>query len=196
MPAPLILLTGFGPFLEVEANPSGLVVEALLAAPPAGLRLAGGVLPVSIAGVPAAYDALLAAAGERPAALVSLGVHSKGFYRLEQCARAGLFSKKRDNDGLRARGVRLDGAARMETTFDLARLAAALSAAGAPDVRISKSAGGFVCERAYHHVLTRAAELAVPGLFLHVPPLAAAALEVQSAAVAALLQAVTRAVSA
>lgn len=194
--APLILISGFEPFLDVVENPSGLVVEALLAAPPAGLRLAGGVLPVSIERVPAAYDALLAGAPEAPRALVALGVQRKGWFRLERRASAELSSKKRDNDGLLARGVTLAGAASLESGFDLTQLAAAMDAAGAADVRISEDAGGYVCERTYHYLLTRAAERGIPGVFLHVPPQDAVPLAEQTAVVAALLAAVARRVSA
>lgn len=189
---PLLLVTGFEPFLDVRQNPSGLVVESLLSDPPDGLRLAGGVLPVSLERVPAAYDALLAAAPEAPRALVALGVQKKPWYRLERRAQAVLRSRKRDNDGLLARGVTLAGAACLECVLDLTVLAADMDAAGAGDVRISDDAGGYVCERTYHHLLTRAAERGIPGLFLHVPPLAAAPLDAQRRAVTALLGAVAR----
>jgi pyroglutamyl-peptidase len=189
MSSPLLLLTGFEPFLEVVDNPSGRVVERLLAAPPDGLRLAGGVLPVSIARVPDAFDALLAAAPAPPDAIVSLGVHRDPLFQLERRARAALSSAKRDNDGRLANGVMLAGAAVLETSFELEELARALRAGGA-DVRLSDDAGGFVCERAYHHALTRAAELGIPAVFLHVPRLDAVPLDVQEGAMAALLVAV------
>ena len=192
MSAPLLLLTGFEPFLDVRENPSGLVAESLLADPPAGLRLAGGVLPVSIERVPAAYDALLERAPEAPRALVALGVQKHPWYRLERRAQAVLHSHKRDNDGRLARGVRLPGEACLECALDLTVLAADMDAAGAGDVRISDDAGGYVCERTYHHLLTRAGERGIPGLFLHVPPLGAEPLDAQRRAVAALLGAVAR----
>jgi pyroglutamyl-peptidase len=189
MTAPLFLLTGFGAFVDVAENPSGLVVERLLAAPPAGVRLAGGVLPVSIERVPDAFDALLAAAPAPAAAFVCLGVQRKPWFCLERRARAALSSVKIDNDGLPASGVRLAGAAVLETGLDLDVLAAALVRGGAGDVRISDDAGGFVCERTYHLALTRAAERGIPAVFLHVPPLDAVTLEAQSRAAAAMLAA-------
>jgi pyroglutamyl-peptidase len=194
--SPLLLVTGFEPFLDVRENPSGRLVEELLADPPEGLRLAGGVLPVSIERVPAAYDALLEAAPEPPAALVALGVQRQAYFRLERRARAALSSPKRDNDGRLARGVTLSGADCLECALDLTVLASALDAAGADDVRISDDAGGYVCERTYHHVLTRAGELAIPGVFLHVPPLDAVPLGAQRGPVVALLVAVARRVTA
>jgi pyroglutamyl-peptidase len=195
MPAPLLFLTGFEPFLEIRENPSGLVVEHLIAAPPGALRLAGGVLPVSIARVPAAFDALLADAPEPPAAFVASGVQRHPWFRLERRARAPLSSAKRDNDGRVADGVTLGGAAELVTAFELAELAQALRSGGAQDVRLSDDAGGFVCERAYHHALTRAGERGIPALFLHVPPLDAVPLVAQARAAAALLDAVAERVA-
>jgi pyroglutamyl-peptidase len=184
---PLLLLTGFEPFVDVPENPSGLVAERLIAAPPAGVRLTGGVLPVSIERAPAALDALLAAAPDPPAAIVSLGVHRGAWFRLERRARAALRSPKRDNDGRSADGVTLAGAVELVTGLDVARLAAALRAGGAVDVRVSADAGGFVCERIYHHALTRAAERGIAAVFLHVPSVEAVGVAEQAAAVAAML---------
>ena len=47
---------------------------------------------------------------------------------------------------------------------------ACLRAAGAGEPELSADAGGYVCERTYRHGLERGLELAVPALFLHVPP--------------------------
>ena len=119
-----------------------------------------------------------------------LGVQRSPWFRLERVALAELRSAKHDNDGVRAAGVRLAGEPRLETGLDLDALARALVAGGAADVRVSDDAGGFVCERVYHHALTRARERGIPAVFLHVPPLAAVGLEAQTRAVAALLAAV------
>jgi len=147
------------------------------------------VLPVSIERVPAAFDELLAAAPERPDALLSLGVQRGGWFRLERRARAALSSAKRDNDGLLADGVTLAGPEELATSLDLDALAGVLREAGADDVRTSDDAGGFVCERAYHHGLTWASVLDVPALFLHVPPLEAVDLDAQTRVVGALARA-------
>ena len=177
MTSPLLLVTGFEPFLDVQENPSALLVEGWLTAPPAGLHLSGGVLPVSIERLPAAYDALISSAPESPAALVAFGVQRDSYFRLERMARAALSSAKADNDGRLADGVLLDGPAERSSSLDLEALAETLRTAGAPDVRISEDAGGYVCERTYYHALQRAEELGVPAIFLHVPPLEAMAIE-------------------
>ena len=58
----------------------------------------------------------------------------------------------------------------LETVLDLEALEACLRAAGAGEPELSADAGGYVCERTYRHGLERGLELAVPALFLHVPP--------------------------
>ena len=186
---PLVLLTGFEPFLDVAVNPSSALVEAFLAQPPEGLELSGGVLPVSIERLPAAYDALLEAAPRPPRALVALGVQREASFRLERFARAELHSAQADNDGVLAQGVTLEGAPLLETSFDLEPLAAALAAAGAGSVRVSEDAGGYVCERTYHHALTRAAERGIPAVFLHIPPVDAVPVDAQRGVVEGFLRA-------
>ncbi len=47
MARPLALLTGFGPFLDVEENPSGMLAEAIGKDAPPGLDIKAAVLPVS-----------------------------------------------------------------------------------------------------------------------------------------------------
>lgn len=181
-----ILITGFEPFLDVRENPSGAMIPALLADPPAGASLEGGVLPVSLSRSAEAFDALLDRS-EPPAVVICLGVQRKAYFRLEQRARAALHSVKSDNDGLPAAGVQLEGAPELRTALDLDALSEGLTAGGATDVRISEDAGGFVCERIYHHALTRAAERGFDAVFLHVPPSDAVPVAKQAEIVRAML---------
>jgi len=91
---PLLLVTGFGPFLEVENNPSGLLARALVAdeglAAELGAPVRGGELPVSIERSAPAFDALLAELAEGPRAILCLGVQREAWWRLERCARGRL----------------------------------------------------------------------------------------------------------
>ena len=50
MTDPLLLVTGFGPYEDVEENPSGRLVERLDLDPPAGVEIAARILPVSFRG--------------------------------------------------------------------------------------------------------------------------------------------------
>jgi len=168
--APLVLVSGFGPFEAFDRNPSGEVAEALAERPPPGLRVRARVLPVSFARAPRAWDELLAA-GERPALFLGLGVARKAGFRLERCGGPRLKLVPRpDVDGRCAEEYSSDGP-KLETGLDLALVLASLRARGVADARVSRSAGGYVCERIYHHLLVRAAERGVPALFVHVPPL-------------------------
>jgi pyroglutamyl-peptidase len=169
----LVLVTGFGPFEAFERNPSGALAEELGAAPPPGLRTRTAVLPVSFARAPQAFDALLGpllARGEPPALLLGLGVARRAGFRLERYGGPRLKCVPRpDVDGRTAAEYHAEGP-RLATELDVRALAARLCERGVDDVRVSHTAGGYVCERLYHHLLGRAAELSRPGLFVHVPP--------------------------
>ena len=180
MESPLLLITGFGAFEGVEENPSGALASSLDGDP----GVVGVELPVTFRGSAEAWDEALAGlAPRRPAALLSLGVHRRGSFRLERRAGATLSTGRPDcagETGDALSGAMGGGAGDLATTLLLEPLAEALRAGGwEGEGEHSEDAGGFVCERIYRHVLMRGAELGVPGLFLHVPPLAAAPLERQ-----------------
>lgn len=166
------IISGFGPFESVRVNPTTTLVERLLEEPPQGWDLAGRVLPVSFGRALGAWDELL---GESPApdVLVALGVSGRatGFH-LENRARARPepSSERGDNDGTLVSLARPSSEVDFQTTLDLDELVQRLSVATAVPVQRSDDAGAYVCERVYHHVLVRAAERGVPGLFVHVPP--------------------------
>ena len=174
MATPYVFLTGFGPFLDVELNPSGELAGALDGASFDGAQVSAVVLPVAFDEVAPAYRGALAAlaahGGERPLALLSMGVHREAWFRLERRARPQLTSTKPDTGGRSAAELGPLGDTELHTGLDLDALAAALERGGAREVGLSDDAGGYVCERTYYEVLERAAELGVPGLFLHVPP--------------------------
>lgn len=182
-----IAVTGFGPFVEVDRNASGEVALGLSELELPGLRVHSTVLPVTFEDAPRHFDAWFETLDPRPDAIVALGVHRDAYFRLERRARTTLDSPKRDNSGRLAGGMRLEGRD-LETGVDLPRMERALRAAGAGDVRISDDAGGFVCERIYHHALTRAEERGISGLFVHVPPVEVQDSREQTRLVAALLR--------
>ena len=126
-------------------------------------------LPVTFRGAPVAMDAALAGLAGPPLAILSLGVHPGASFRLEQRATTALRPARPDNDGVSGDALGLVGAP-LETALDLEALEACLRAAGAGEPEVSADAGGYVCERTYRHGLERGLELAVPALFLHVPP--------------------------
>lgn len=184
---PLVLLSGFGAFERVRRNPSGALARALAARPPRAWRVADVVLPVSFARAPEAWDRRYRAL-RRPALLLALGVSKEESFRLERFGRPRLRRVARpDVDGALPALHSRHGPA-LETELELGRLARALRARGLGPLRVSRSCGGYVCERIYHHVLARGQEAGIPALFLHVPPLARVPLERQEAFVRALLE--------
>jgi pyroglutamyl-peptidase len=176
----LVLVSGFGPFETTERNPSGEIAQALARDPPRGLRVVAGILPVSFGRAPGAWDELLASvAPARPRLYLGLGVQKKGGYRLERRARARpKRTQRRDVDGVAAREFAHEGP-ELATVFALEPLLCALHARGFAEAYVSEDAGGYVCERLYHHLLSRGREHGVAALFVHVPPLHLTAVERQ-----------------
>lgn len=164
MSAPFLLVTGFGSFEQVTDNPSGALARRLDARP----DVVGVELPVSFARAPAALDAALEGLPGRPAGILCLGVHPGESFRFERLARPDLDADRADVDGGVGAALGWTGPV-LQTGLDLERLVAPLAAGGAP-WEVSEDAGRYVCECVYRHALTRAQELGLPGLFLHVPP--------------------------
>ncbi|MCP3917568.1 MAG: hypothetical protein GY711_18645 [bacterium] len=199
---PHVLVTGFGAFEGVEDNPSGQAARALdgTRVPTRDgveLGVRGIELPVTFRGAPEALeDALLAA---RPVAIVATGVHRGPCMRLERRAGASLRSGRPDNDGVVAESLSLSGPSAdrdLETELDLDRLEDVLRASGAADVMRSEDAGGYVCECVYRRVLEIGVREGIPGLFLHVPPLASMAVADQLPLVRAVVAEVAAQISA
>ena len=93
---PLVLVTGFGPYEEIEHNPSGEIAAALRQSPPRGVRVVGGELPVSFVRSARALDGLLEACPHPPAALLALGLNKRGDgFDLERRARPRARSRAR-----------------------------------------------------------------------------------------------------
>ena len=184
---PLVLLSGFGVFERVQRNPSGLLARALAARPPHGWRVAAALLPVSFARAPETWERRFRGLA-RPALLLSMGVSKEASFRLERFGRPRLKPVARpDVDGELPVAHSRSGPV-LESPLDLVGLARALRARGLGPVRVSRSCGGYVCERICHHVLERGQEAGIPALFLHVPPLAHVPLARQERFVRALLE--------
>ena len=170
MTSPLLLISGFEPFLDVELNPSGELARALADDAQLGVEVVGRVLPVSFADAPLALEEAVAElAPRRPDAILGLGVQRESWFRLEGRARRVMDSKKPDRDGVLAAQLAALGARDLGCGLDLERMLAVMIGAGALRAGISQHAGGYVCERTYRAALELGARIGVPALFLHVP---------------------------
>jgi len=161
-----LLVTGFGPFLDVPVNPSGLIAERLdgaeLGSIDGGLKIVGRLLPVAFHAAAVAVTEAIAL--YRPTVVVLIGVARGPDYRLERVATPIVTSEQPDASGRGHLGLQL-GSDPRESASSVAELADALGALGF-DVKLSTDCGGYVCNSTYYSALGVA-----PGaVFLHIPP--------------------------
>lgn len=165
------LLTGFGPFLDVDNNPSARIVEHFMAHGAPGHHITGRILPVSFGWVRSQLPVLLKD-GAFDAVLL-LGVARRDTeIRLEQQARNHISGASPDIDGWQPpEGPIVAGAPdAYPAGLPCDSLLHALRENGIP-ARASDSAGGYVCNFAYFTALSAIARYGLPtrALFIHVP---------------------------
>ena len=151
----MILLTGYGPFGDVQDNPSARLVRAVHGLSAAGHRLHALVLPVSWAHGPAAV--VSAARALKPALILGFGVATT---RTEVRVEA-LGTGVRDGADADGKAAPASDASIVSATVDVAAFAAALSAG------VSQDAGKFLCNAWIAEVTPN---VTCPAVFVHVPP--------------------------
>jgi pyroglutamyl-peptidase len=173
-----ILVTGFEPFLQHALNPSKEVLSALADASVVTL-----LLPVSYA---KAMEILLPKIeSEKPDYIVGLGLAaSRDAIALEQKAFNEATSSQPDNDGVTktAEAIIPKGLHELDTTIDLNALKSLLAAKGI-EAKTSLDPGRYVCNEVYYLALSSGAK----SLFVHLPSPETSSLEVDKAAVAAIV---------
>lgn len=166
----MVLLTAFEPFGGARVNVS-LEVARRLAAKDARLLL--HVLPVARGAAEESALSLLhalGAAGACPHLMVSLGeAGGRDYVALEKVAINWDDFRIKDNNGSRPRDTAIDpaGPDALFATLPVARIAARLENKTPLPVRVSLSAGAFVCNHLAYRVLH--ARPACPYAFIHVP---------------------------
>jgi pyroglutamyl-peptidase len=168
-----VLVTGFGPFLSHDVNPSTDLALAL------GGRSEGGVELVALAPIPVAFGEAaeivlreVARVGAR--GLVSLGLSARATtLRVERRAINRVTSVELDARGQSMLGedIEPESLETLETSIDVEAFATVLRARG-QGAETSTDAGGYVCNYLYYRALSACARTGVPAraLFVHVPP--------------------------
>ncbi len=165
-----VLLTGFEPFGKYNENSSWAVAEKVAACGFVGAEVVAMRLPVSFAGV---GTALRKAVKEcSPDVVIMLGQAAGiDFIKLERIAINMMDATTPDNDGYMPdeEPICADGLAALFTNCDIKGLRKAVEESGTA-VKVSNSAGLFVCNRLYYEALQLCNEKpGMKALFVHLP---------------------------
>lgn len=168
-----VLLTGFGPFPGVRRNASADLVRRLerhSLRTVRATRLCAAVLTTEWATVGEQIGALLAR--HRPSVAVHFGVSSRAIgFELETTARNEAMVRQ-DVVGCLNENQRLIADARLslKTTLPAASAVNALRARGIR-AKLSRDAGGYLCNAVYYHSLRLSKQLRVghKAIFVHLP---------------------------
>ena len=159
MAEPYLLVTGFGPFLNVPHNASGALAEALDGR--AGVR--GVQLPTEYGGAGARLEELVAEGrGNGLAGILSMGVHKGTELSLGSPFRIRAAVGEAGCGG--GRFGTGDPGVVAQTPVDLSACMAAMGPACGERVAISEDAGGYVCDFVCGWILERGRELFDPFL--------------------------------
>lgn len=153
----VVLVTGFGPFLQVNDNPSGRLAQVLNGRRAGGHTVVGRALPVSYG--PGLARALALTRRLAPRLVIGLGVHRGDGVQVERVGynRTG---DRPDVDGVCPADLG-PGPDALVTPLDVEHLARCLGAS------VSSDAGQYLCNAWLYTVLRDAS---CPGVFIHIPP--------------------------
>ena len=168
-----ILITGFEAFAGSSLNPSEQVVSALKADPPLGVEIVTAVLPVDAAAAPAVLVEILRTTS--PQAAVCLGEASgRPVISIERVALNLLDFRIQDNRGhqINDQPVLLEGPNAYFSSLPVRAILQTLHENGIP-VELSLSAGAFLCNQVFFHLMHWASQQAQPitAGFIHLPSL-------------------------
>lgn len=165
-----ILITGFGPFGNVVKNPAERLVRRFRRDGIAGAGVQTRVFPVSYADVDRELPVLLGKGSFDVVLLLGVAA-GEDKIRIERYGRNRDSSKTGDVEGKhRGRSITRGAKRKLETTVKVGSLKKLLRQNGIGG-RISKDAGGFLCNHAYYVALQTLSEAGSPAvcLFVHVP---------------------------
>jgi len=164
-----VLITGFEPFGGYTENSSWEVARRVASCGIAGVEVVAEQLPVSFARV----GEVLRSAIElhTPDLVIMLGQTTiTDCVRLERVALNMMDSAMGDNDGVKPdeEPIYKGEESALFTLLPIKWLRSAIGAKGI-NVKISNSAGLYVCNRAYYEALRMCKERAMQAIFVHLP---------------------------
>ena len=164
-----VLITGFEHFGGCSENSSWEVARQVASCGIAGVEVAAEQLPVSFARVGKALRSAVEL--HTPDLLIMLGQSAVADrIKLERVALNMMDSAMGDNDGVNPdeEPIYKGEESALFTLLPIKRLHSAIEAKGI-DVKISNSAGLYVCNRAYYEALRLCKERAMQAIFVHLP---------------------------
>jgi pyroglutamyl-peptidase len=165
-----VLLTGFEPFGKYKENSSWAVAEKVTACGVVDAEVIAMRLPVSFAGVGAALRK--AVEEYSPNVVIMLGQAAGiDYIKLERIAINMMDATIADNNGYipDEEPIYADGTAALFTNVDVKKMRRAIEELGIP-VKVSNSAGLYVCNRTYYEALRLCNESpGMKALFVHLP---------------------------
>ena len=164
-----VLVTGFEPFGEYSENSSWEVARQVVSCGVIGAEVVAEQLPVSFARV--SEDLRCAIELHTPDLLIMLGQSAAADrIKLERVALNMMDSAMGDKDGAKPDEDPIDenGAAALFTSLPIKKMRSAIEAKGI-NVKISNSAGLYVCNCAYYEALRMCKERAMQAIFIHLP---------------------------
>ena len=167
---PVLLLSGFGPFVGYEVNPSIEAIRSLDGVVAGGMDIHVVELPVVW---DESWDILLAGIEEvEPDVILATGVAGTDAMRYELDAVNTEWGSDVEGNYAAGEEVVEGGPSSLETLLPVEEMAAAVDAAGLATT-LSTDAGTYLCNHVFYHVVHYAEQDApIPTLagFVHVPP--------------------------
>lgn len=165
-----ILLIGFGPFGQLETNPSERLVRWLHNQSPALTRMA--ILPTSYRRATSTIRNLIQDSLPRAIVIFGFSRRAQGF-KIERLAHNADRSRLPDIDGMIGHKPIARGAPDTHRSpIDTRRLAELLQSDDSLPVTLSDDAGGYVCNHVYFIALHETRSARVPCILIHIldPP--------------------------
>ena len=171
-----LALFAFGPFGPWDVNTTDVVTQRVAETLDSeGVSVVRKVLPVVLRAAP--QELLSCLDAEQPDAVLATGLAGlRPDIDVERVAVNVADFRIPDNSGFFPQGERLDpdGPDAWLASVNVHAMRDRIASAGARS-RVSNTAGTYLCNAIHYHLLSWSRPRGVPGMFLHIPPLPAAA---------------------